>query len=285
MGDSVRRRELAEFIRSRRERLTPRDVGIVSYGQRKTPGLRRQEVADLANLGVAWYTWLEQARDINVSDEVLGAIARALRLSPDERGHLLALGQGLRLPREILPEPRHISPAHHAVLAALEPNPALIRDEHWNMLAWNHTFGTIVNIDTLAPADRNLLRIIFTDESSINLHVHWEETAAFAVAQFRFECAHRLQDPEARQLIDELHDLSPEFGKIWRRQEVDSGLGTTAEWRARPAGELVFDRAIYPVQSATDPAFLNGPRHRMCVYIPRAGTETGELLRDTVGAA
>jgi transcriptional regulator with XRE-family HTH domain len=277
MRDTVRRRELAQFLRSRRERITPESIGLRSYGARKTPGLRREEVADLAGLGLAWYTWLEQARPISVSDDVLCAIARALRLSDDERSHLLMLGRTNRTPRDVRVEPDVVGFEHLAVLTALDPNPAHIRDEHWNVLAWNRSFAALTGVATLPVDEQNLLWIIFTDQHAFDLHVDWRDAAAFAVAQFRFECARRLQDPEVVELIDRLHDVSPEFARLWNFHEVHSGIGSTVEWRHHEAG-MVFERAVYPIESAYDPGLVHGPRRRMTVHVPKPSTGTRELL-------
>jgi transcriptional regulator with XRE-family HTH domain len=285
MRDVVRRRELAQFLRSRRERITPESIGLQFYGPRKTPGLRREEVADLAGLGLAWYTWLEQARPISVSEDVLCAIARALRLTDDERSHLLMLGRTNRTPRDVRDEERDVVGFEHlAVLTALDPNPAHIRDEHWNVLAWNRTFAALTGVATLPHDEQNLLWIIFTDQRAMELHADWGDATGFAVAQFRFECARRLQDPEVVELVERLHDVSPEFARLWNKHEVDSGIGSVVEWRHRNTG-MVFERAVYPIESAFDPGLVHGPRRRMTVHVPKPETGTRELLEHLLATA
>jgi transcriptional regulator with XRE-family HTH domain len=255
-------------------------VGIFAPGPRKLPGLRREEVAELAHLGIAWYTWLEQARDIKVSDEVLSSIASALRLNANERAYLLTIGHSPRLDRQRSDEPPIDRDSQQLILGDLYPSPAYIRDEHWNVLSWNRGFGAIAHLESIAPRERNLLRLIFTDKASMDLQVDWERTASFAVAQFRFECGRRLQDPELVEMIDELHEANPLFEMLWQSQEVHSGVGTRAEWRDPDSDKLVFDRAVYAVPSAADPGMINGPRHRLSVYVPVRGTQTSERLRE-----
>lgn len=284
MRDVVRRRELAEFLRSRRDRLTPADVGLLSIGRRKTPGLRREEVADLAGLGLAWYTWLEQARSINVSEQVLNALARALQLNSDERSYLLVLGQQTPRAHNADGEPTCVSEDHLSVLAALDPSPAHIRDGHWNVVAWNPTFAAATGVDKLPPQERNLLWMTFTDSRARRLQGNWPEMGAVAVAQFRFECSRRLEDPELVHLVDQLREVSPDFARLWRKHEVHSGIGTTATWQ-HPAGIMVFDRVMYPIDSSHEPGFVHGPRQRLGIYIPKPGTHTQDVLADVVGAA
>lgn len=277
VNDIVCRRELAEFLRSKRERLAPEAVGLTSIGRRRTPGLRREEVADLAGLGLAWYTWLEQARPINVTSDVLWAIARALRLSCDERNHLLNLGRPHRLPRDLRDDPDEISNRHRAVLDALDPNPAHIRDRCFNLIAWNSTFEAIFSASSRPKGDRNLLLMFFTDKQTMRVLENWEESAAYAVGQFRFDCASRLQYPEVQDLIEQLHDASPTFTKLWREQSVCSGVGTSS--RVRLANDVaLLDRAIYPIDSESDPGLMQGPRLRLAVHIPKAGTPSEGLL-------
>src|SRR5436190_20684268 len=135
--DMVRRRELADFLRSRRERISPELVGLPAGGRRRTPGLRREEVAQLAGVGVTWYTWLEQGRPIRPSESVLGAIATALRLDPSERAHLLTLA-GIAPPDHLaVRQPPPADPGTERVLAALEPYPAIVVAARHSYIAWN----------------------------------------------------------------------------------------------------------------------------------------------------
>src|SRR5437899_9137636 len=162
-GDSEsRRRELASFLRSRRERISPEQVGLPPGRRRRTPGLRREEVAQLAAVGVTWYTWLEQARDIQVSGQVADAIARALLLDHIERRHLFTLA-GATDPHPYLECPG-MSPAMRMMVDQLEPLPAAVVNSRYDIIAYNRVYGRLVSdLDQLAPQDRNIMWLSFTD--------------------------------------------------------------------------------------------------------------------------
>src|ERR687887_459725 len=160
--DALRRRELGEFLRSRRERISPQQVGVAYNGRRRTPGLRREEVAQLSGVGVTWYTWLEQGRDIHVSEQVLTAIARTLMLDRDERTHLFALAGATD--QTIVNECHAVSAQMHATLAKLDPYPACIQTGKYDVLAYNRAYNNlIVNFDELPVEDRNCMWLLFTD--------------------------------------------------------------------------------------------------------------------------
>jgi transcriptional regulator with XRE-family HTH domain len=250
-------------------------VGLIGGFRRRTPGLRREEVADLAGLGIAWYTWLEQGRKINVSDDVLMAIARALRLNTDETAYLFLLASPMR---PLTASGEEVSPSQQAVLDALDPNPAHIRDDLWNLLAWNRSFALATGFDQIPQEDRNLLWLIFTHASTTELIADWKTTAAFAVAQFRFECSSNLEDPGVIELVERLREVSPEFEEWWDRCEVDCGVGSFTEW-AHPAGSMSFQRIVFPVESTSDPGLHGGARNRLNVLVPVPGTATDRHLR------
>ena len=180
----VRRHELADFLRSRRERISPDQVGLPVGGRRRTPGLRREEVAQLAGVGVTWYTWLEQGRDIRASDQVLGAIANTLQLDPHERAHLFILA-GQPEP-EVEKECRTITPAIHQMLGQLEPLPALVVNTRLDILAYNRAYDRMVGgLARFDFEDRNSLWLAFTDPAWRARIVDWRPAAQRLVAQFR----------------------------------------------------------------------------------------------------
>src|SRR6478735_1345732 len=155
-GTDVRRHELANFLRSRRERITPEQVGLVRGRRRRTPGLRREEVAQLSAVGVTWYTWLEQARDIQVSPQVLDALARALLLDRSERSHLFSLAAAIDpAPGTECPS---ITPALREMLWQLDPIPACVQNSRYDILAYNRTYGRLLfDLDAVAPENRNCM--------------------------------------------------------------------------------------------------------------------------------
>ncbi|WP_461010272.1 helix-turn-helix transcriptional regulator [Streptomyces capparidis] len=217
--DSIRRRELAAFLRSRRERLTPEQVGLPRGPRRRTPGLRREEVAQLAAVGVTWYTWLEQARDIRVSAQVLDSVARALRLNPNERAHLFVLAgtpdpvPGLRCPS--------VTPALMEILEQLEPVPACLQNSRYDIVAYNRTYGLMLgDLDRVPPEDRNLLWLAFTRPEWREAMVDWEESVAVMTAKFRASMAEHLAEPGWKCLVSRLREASPTFCELWERHEV-----------------------------------------------------------------
>lgn len=254
-----RREELRDFLRSRRARLTPADVGIAAAGRRRTPGLRREEVALLAEVGVSWYTWLEQGRDINVSVDVLDAISRALRLSEAERTHLYVLA-GLN-PPQAAPRDTSVSVELRQLIDAWHPRPALLLDRYWNLLALNDMARTVFGYDS---EDRNCLISYFTNDRYRSMHDNWESLAPSVVAAFRADAARAPGDPEFARVIDELSAVSPEFVKQWARHDVGDHAQTVKAVTHPEAGELVFDKTALVV--------ADRPDWRLELYNPRPGT-------------
>jgi transcriptional regulator with XRE-family HTH domain len=217
--DAQRRQELASFLRSRRERLRPDDVGITTYGRRRTPGLRREEVAQLAGVGVTWYTWLEQGRNINVSVQVLEALARTLHFDRHERVHLMALA-GAPDP-DVAHTCQTVTPAVLAVLAALDPSPAVILNSRRDVLAYNDAYGRIFpGLDHLPVEERNILWLVFTSPAWRVSMPDWETAAPRLVAQFRSAMAEHIAVPAWKSLLARLLDASPEFAQMWDQHEV-----------------------------------------------------------------
>ncbi|MFC4907191.1 helix-turn-helix transcriptional regulator [Actinomadura gamaensis] len=218
-GGGRRRDELAAFLRSRRERITPEDVGLPPAPRRRTPGLRREEVAQLAGVGVTWYTWLEQGRPINVSTQVLDAIATTLRLDPVEREHLYRLSE-VAVP----PEPDVASALTEdvrTILAGLGPMPAVVANARSDALFWNDAYAALFPAVTEAPdGERNSMWQFFTLPPCCNPCVNLDEQVAESVAMFRYRYVRHRDDPEFQRLVQRLVDASPRFEKLWRTQDV-----------------------------------------------------------------
>ncbi|MGI8646736.1 MAG: helix-turn-helix transcriptional regulator [Mycobacteriales bacterium] len=215
----LRRRELAIFLPSRRERLSPTQVGLPPGGRRRTPGLRREEVAQLANIGITWYTWLEQGRDISVSESVLDAIARTLLLDHHERSHLYVLS-GASLPSLEL-ESAAVTSGMRTMLEKLEPFPACIQNARYDLLAFNRTYGQLVtDLTAVAAEDRNSLWLAFTHPAWRDALLDWEDSLAYMVAQYRAAMAEHLDDSTWKCLVKRLRNASPEFVALWERHEV-----------------------------------------------------------------
>lgn len=225
----TRREELAEFLRHLRERTAPDAVGLNGgSARRRTPGLRREEVSHLAGVGLSWYTWLEQGREITPSSSVLDALARVFDLSGAERAHLFDLA-AVAVPAPADPYPTEAPPELAIWVAALDPIPAFLTNPRTDVLACNRAAEAVISIPSPGPdGTRNLLRGLFTGSGRAHAGgTAREQTARSTLARFRSAHARRYDDPRFRALIDELLAESPRFRELWRRHEVlDSQLGT-----------------------------------------------------------
>src|SRR5262249_28047176 len=210
-GRAARARELADLLRSRRDRLQPADVGLPAGQRRRTKGLRREEVAQLAGVSTTYYTFLEQGRDLRPSWEVLDAIARALRLNPAERAHLHTLGSGSPKPAP-RPVTETLPPAVSALVDRLDPYPTYVPGRYWDVLASSRAARLLwPDWPTLPPADRNMLWWIFTDPTAKTVLVDWEAEALALLAKFRAAADRYPDDPSFGSLIERLQNASPEF--------------------------------------------------------------------------
>ncbi len=236
----ARRRELAAFLRSRRERITPEDVGLPPGRRRRTPGLRREEVAELAAVGVTWYTWLEQGRDIRASRDVLDAIARSLRLTHSERGHLFALA-GVEAD-----EHHHhgegLEPQVRAILDALDPLPAIACNARTDVLAWNSSYAAVLfDFESVPVEERNLLWLAFTSPAWRRLLVEYDDDVRRMVARFRAAMGHHVGEPEWSSLVERLQDTSPAFVPLWERHEVLGVIRRTKQFLNPMVGIVRLD--------------------------------------------
>ncbi|MEU6669476.1 helix-turn-helix transcriptional regulator [Streptomyces sp. NPDC046727] len=266
-GSEIRRHELAAFLRSRRERITPEQVGLPRGARRRTPGLRREEVAQLSAVGVTWYTWLEQARDIQVSVQVLDALARALRLDASERAHLFQLA-GATDPRPDANCPS-VTPALREMLTRLEPIPACIQNSRYDILAYNRTYGRLMgDLDAIPPEDRNCLILVHTNKDWQAACVHLEEAQRLMAARLRASLAGHLGEPAWKMLLARLEEI-PEFRENWQRYEVVGTRSKTKEFLNPYVGHLTLEH--------TDLWLSPQLGARMVTYSPK-NEETRERL-------
>jgi transcriptional regulator with XRE-family HTH domain len=211
--------ELGEFLRSRRARISAADVGLLPGARRRTPGLRREEVAQLAGIGITWYTWLEQGRRINASAQVLGAVARALRLDVAETEHLFRLA-GARLPSREATAVR-VPAAVQAVLDALEPMPAYVCNARYDVLAWNPAATWLItDFGAYPPEQRNMLWLTFAAPWFRRHLVNWEQETARMVALLRANAAGHREEPAWAELLERLRAVDPLFGVMWDNHDV-----------------------------------------------------------------
>ncbi len=266
-ASTTRRTELAHFLRTPRERITPDDVGLPSGGRRRTPGLRREEVAQLAGVGVTWYTWLEQGRSINASVQVLEAIARSLRMDSQERWHLFQLA-GVTL----VPPPAEcpaIPGQAQQILDQLDPFPAILLSERWDIMGYNRAYNVMAgDLDALDPGERNQMWLFFT-------HPHWrsmclerEKAAAHLVGSLRAAMARYVDDALWQGLVRRLREASPEFDALWARHDV-----VDRPMPAKSFHSIVGDLHLQLTRFAVG----NDGTLRMNVYSPRDET-TGARL-------
>jgi transcriptional regulator with XRE-family HTH domain len=256
-GDGApRRAELADFLRNRREALRPEDVGLPGGGRRRTPGLRREEVAQLAGVGTTWYTWLEQGRDVRASASVLEAISSALDLTPAERAHLILLGRGEQASPVKSPKEK-LHPTVQKLVENLGPNPACIIGRRYDFLAWNDAHSAVFgDPDEMPDGRRNLLWSIFVDPARRTLHADWDQGARRLVARFRAQAARHVGDPDFEDLISALREASPEFREWWELHEVaSSGVGRKV-LKHPTAGKLVFEHAVFRPEESPDLRFI-----------------------------
>src|SRR5579859_4089306 len=210
---------LGAYLKDRRTRLDPAAFGFPGE-RRRTPGLRREEVAQRANISPTWYTWLEQGRGGAPSADVLDRIAGALMLTDIEREHLFLLGLG-RPPEARYRKNEGVTPRLQRVLDALDPSPALIRTATWDVVAWNRA-ATVMLTDygSLPPEQRNILRLIFLDPRAREAQYDWAGVARFVVGAFRVDAARAGAAADVEPLVEELSRLSPEFRALWRENEL-----------------------------------------------------------------
>ncbi|WP_460108643.1 helix-turn-helix transcriptional regulator [Streptomyces sp. YKOK-J1] len=267
-GAEIRRHELAAFLRSRRERIAPEQVGLPRGTRRRTPGLRREEVAQLSAVGITWYTWLEQARDIQVSVQVLDALARTLLLDASERAHLFQLAAAADpTPAASCPS---VTPALRETLRALEPFPACVQNSRYDILAYNRTYARLMgDLDAVPPEDRNCMLLVYTNSDWRAAIVHLEETMRLMAARLRASMAGHLGEPAWKMLLKRLECESPEFRENWQRYEVVGNRSKTKEFLNPYVGHLTLEHTDLWLGPQAGP--------RLVTYAPK-NEETRERL-------
>jgi transcriptional regulator with XRE-family HTH domain len=237
----LRRRELGAFLRSRRERVKPEDVGVRYTRRRRTPGLRREEVAQLAGVGVTWYTWLEQGRDINPSAQVLDAISRTLQFDTHEHSHLFTLA-GFATPTTVANQCLDLCPNALTLIEQFEPFPASIVNDRLDLLAYNRVYASFFeNLDSIPVEDRNHLWLAFTDPSWRKVMIDWDDAVGTMVAEYRAAMAQHLDEPAWESLVARLHRASPEFTAVWERHDVQTIEGQKKRALHPTAGLLTLE--------------------------------------------
>ena len=266
--------DLGTYLKDRRAKLDPAAFGLAGT-RRRTPGLRREEVAQRANISATWYTWLEQGRGGAASADVLDRIARALMLTEVEREHLFLLGLGR--PPEVQYRPAEgVTPRLQRILDALDPCPALIKTSTWDVVAWNRAAPLILNdYSALPPDKRNILRMIFLDPRVRQAQYDWTSVARFVVGAFRADAARAGATAQVQALVEELCAQSPEFEAMWNENDVRSYGEGVKRLRHPILGEIGLEYSSFAVDGRPDLA--------MVVYNP-ATREDREKIRSLVEA-
>jgi transcriptional regulator with XRE-family HTH domain len=270
---SEARRELGAFLTLRRRSVDPHSLGLPLGGNRRTPGLRREEVALLAGVSHTWYTWLEQGRDIRPSRSVLDALARTLRLSPAEHEYALRLAGHGSAPAPGGPG----MPAHlQRLLDALSPSPAYVITASWSIVGWNAAYERFYPGVAAAPAgSRNLLELVFTDPAVRQLLGDWPTDSRRFLAQFRAEVGPRLADPDVIDLVERLRAASPEFRAGWASHGVDRFSAGERRFEHPVVGTLLLEH------HQLTPA--DAPGLHVVVYTAAEGTGAAAGLRRLAG--
>ncbi|WP_432137444.1 MULTISPECIES: helix-turn-helix transcriptional regulator [unclassified Streptomyces] len=262
MATTQRRRpELAAFLRSRRARVTPADVGMPPGLRRRTPGLRREEVAQLSGVGVTWYTWLEQGRPINASAQVLNAVARTLRLDPSEREHLFHLAEVPYLPPS-KPSAQCVGPEVQGIIDALVPRPAVVYNARYDILAANAVYRDLFfrADDASRTQPRNALWALFTVPQELCPLVSRETELPTMVATLRSAYGVHAGEPAWEEFIRALAAASPQFARLWGSGDVAQPGRRVKVFRHATVGELRMTSMSFSVDGM--------PECRIVVYTP-----------------
>lgn len=248
------RTELAAFLRAQRARLQPDDVGVPVDGKRRrTPGLRREEVAQLAGVSRTWYTWLEQGRPIVASAQVIDALARALRLTPDEHRHLRTLA-GLAAPDQH-PSTEGVLPRVQRLVDAAAPSPASVYDCHLDFLVWNTAYTVVRHDPAAMPADRrNLMWMMFTDEENRARMTRWEPAARAVLSQFRIAVGKNPKGTRFAELVSALTEASTEFREWWPEYPIRDFKPVTVAVDHPAAGHIALE--LYQLRPVEHPDLL-----------------------------
>ncbi|RNB85047.1 transcriptional regulator [Brevibacillus fluminis] len=275
MNHHTRRQELSAFLKAQRAKILPQSVGLAPGTRRRTPGLRREEVAQLAGVSLTWYTWLEQGRDIQASKSVLDAIATALQLTIDERKYLHALaseggaGKGLVGKQEEEPQ---ISPALQRILRELRFCPTIITDRRCQIVGWNQAAAHVfLDFQTVPVDERNLIRLVFSRKELRRLAVNWEHFVKGFLSIFRAYYGQYLEDEWYDLFLGEMKEEYPEFDRLWEQSRVSTAPEVLIEFRHSRGGKMLFELTSLQVQGSAD--------LRLSVYTPAADTSTETKLR------
>lgn len=270
-NEKHRYNELADFLKTRRAKILPSQVGLSTGMRRRTPGLRREEVAQLAGIGLTWYTWLEQGRAIRVSTQVIESLSKVLLLDKQERIHLYLLANQ-PLPADMPSYQGSVSPILQHVLDSLLFCPSLVTDQRWNVIAWNKAACAIFGeFDEMNIRERNIVWAMFTDDKYKQLFINWELHAKGLLGRFRSTCGQYIEDSWLAQFINDLKKQSAEFNLWWPLHEIHSNGEKCKQLNHPVAGLLDFEISNFDV---ADNSGL-----KMIVHVPLSETDTTAKMK------
>ena len=281
MLSDERRRQIADFLKTRRMRRQPEELGLPRGRRRRTPGLRREEVATAAGVSAEWYTWHEQARDVRPSAQVLTKIAEALRLEPHETRHLLTLG-GYAVPISGADVPRAVSVSLRLqrLIDQMEFGPAWVFGERWDILAWNRAASVIHgDLAGVQGIERNALYQLFLGDRVRATLIDWDKHGRQCVAKLRATYASRVDDPWFNELVTLLRTRSEQFERWWNENDIEVSQEGVKHYEHPEAGRLVFDYSVLEVLDERMSSL------RLIAYVPAPGTGTREKVEKLLGAA
>ncbi|MBT2573096.1 helix-turn-helix domain-containing protein [Bacillus sp. ISL-51] len=273
MIPEARLQALSEFLKTQRAKISPQMAGLPMGTRRRTPGLRREEVAQLAGVSTTWYTWLEQGRDIKVSAAVSDAVSDALQLNKDERNYLYALALDEGVKQTFSPEEETIiSPALTKMVQELRYCPTIISDRRCHIVGWNQAAAHVfLDFEQIPPEKRNLIELLFSRKELRSLAVNWEHFVKGFIAIFRTYYGQYVADKWYSQFIEKMEHAYSEFHTLWNESEVSSAPEVLIEFRHAKAGKMVFNLTLLQVQGNSD--------LRCSVYTPAENTETESKLK------
>lgn len=270
-NEKHRYKELADFLKTRRAKILPSQVALSSGTRRRTPGLRREEVAQLAGIGVTWYTWLEQGRPIHVSTQVIESLSKVLLLDKQERIHLYLLANQ-PLPADIQRYQGTVSPILQHVLDSLIFCPSFVMDQRWNVIAWNKAACLVLgDFSKMNVRERNVVWGMFTNNKYKQLFVDWNLHAKGLLGRFRSTCGQYIEDSWLAQFIDDLKMQSIEFNLWWSLHEIQSNGEKYKQLNHPVAGRLDFEVSNFDV---SDNSCL-----KLIVHVPLSGTDTATKMK------
>lgn len=270
-NDEYRLKELADFLKTRRQKILPSQVGLASTARRRTPGLRREEVAQLSGIGLTWYTWLEQGRPIHVSASIVESLSRALLLDNQERRHLYLLANQ-PVPNDLQECQGTVSAALAHVLESLVPCPSFVTDPRWNIVAWNQAAERVYgDLSEMSGRDRNIVWRTFTDENYRKRCPDWNISAKRLLENFRVTCGQYIDDPWLTSFVEALKQQSAEFKTWWSLHEIDNSRETRQKLNHPAAGILDFEVNHFDV--------TDGTGFQLIVHVPLPGTDTAAKIK------